>query len=165
MPPHALFSDARTIRAAGLSLNILCQQLSDSTVLAMIETGTTVECLFLDPNGRAVQEREREEGHGPGYLSTLTIINIQALGRLRQQLPSTARHRLHVRVYDETLRYNLTFVDDSLGVVQPYLHRSRGVDAPAFVFHRDNHRTTGLYPAFDQVYTWLREQSVEHDHN
>jgi hypothetical protein len=158
MPPHVLFDGAREIRAAGLSLNLLCHQYPDHQLRALIEGGTSVHCLFLDPEGEAIKAREREEGYAGNELSSLTAINIAVLTqRIRARLTPEARDRLRVAVYDETIRFNLTFVDD-LCVAQPYLPDARGVDSPTFVLDR---RTTpaGLFPVFDQVFTALAERS------
>ncbi len=79
MPPHVLFDGARDIRAAGLSLNLIYQQYSDSRLLHLIEGGAKLRCLFLDPDGEAIRAREREEGYPDGYLSSLTRMNIRNL--------------------------------------------------------------------------------------
>ncbi|MBT2211090.1 hypothetical protein [Actinomadura sp. NEAU-AAG7] len=51
-PPHALLDSATTIRAADLSLNTLCQQYPDQRLYRLIENGTTLQALFLDPKAR-----------------------------------------------------------------------------------------------------------------
>ena len=59
MPPQRLFAGATKIDAAGLSLNLLCQQYADQDLRALIEGGTSVRCLFLAPYGTSIAERER----------------------------------------------------------------------------------------------------------
>ncbi len=156
IPTHHLFNGAKAIRAAGLSLNMLCQHYSDTALAQLIEDGTTLDCLFLDPSGEATRQREAEEGHTPGRLATLTTMNLHAINSaLRARLSASARTRLRVRVYEETLRYNLTFVDQRVAVVQPYLHQARGVDTPTFVIHRDTAGAGGLYRSFEREFNWL----------
>ena len=59
--PRALFNSASRIRAVGLSLNLICQQLPDQHLRGMLTGGTQLTCLFLDPDGEAIKAREREE--------------------------------------------------------------------------------------------------------
>ncbi|GGL20800.1 DUF5919 domain-containing protein [Mangrovihabitans endophyticus] len=68
MPPHALFDGATDIRAAGLSLNLICQQYADTQLAHLVENGARLRLLFLDPAGRAIRQREDEEGHTAGHL-------------------------------------------------------------------------------------------------
>lgn len=157
MPPERLFAGAAEIRAAGLSLNYICQQFAEKGALDLIESGTTMQCLFLDPAGAAMRAREVEEGYTPGQLAMLTELNIQTLaGRVGDRLTPQARERLHIAVYDETVRFNIMLVDNTTGVVQPYLPASRGVEAPTFLIHRHS-PSTGLFPVFEQVFTSLWE--------
>ena len=66
MPVHTLFDNATSVRACGLSLNLLCQQYADHSLRHLIEGGTTVQCLFLDPDGTSIDLREKEENYPPG---------------------------------------------------------------------------------------------------
>lgn len=160
IPPHALFDGATDIRAAGLSLNILCQQYADEGLRSLIENGASVQCLFLDPAGEAIKAREREEGYGAGHLSSLNHLNIQILvQRVRERLSETARDRLFIATYDETIRFNITIVDGALAIVQPYLHAARGVEAPTLLVRRRD-AVSGLFPVFEQTFSWLWERSV-----
>jgi uncharacterized protein DUF5919 len=160
VPPHTLFDSARELRIAGLSLNILCQQYANDHLRRLIESGATVRCLFLDPDGQAIQAREREEGYEPGHLVALTKLNMQTLiHRVRQQLSEPAQQRLILARYDETIRFNITLIDQSLGVVQPYLHGIRGLEAPTFML-RNNGEPTGLFPTFVQNFDWLWDRST-----
>jgi hypothetical protein len=158
--PQELFRDARRIRAAGLSLNLICQQLPDRQLRALVAGGTQLTCLFLDPKGTAIKDREREEEHEPGALSTFTSANIAVLCRLRDRLPAEARERVRFAVYDETIRFNIVLVDDRVCVAQPYLPQARGIDAPTFLIHRDE-AASGLYYVFEQVYESLEERSKQ----
>ena len=158
MPPHTLFDHAKEIRAVGLSLNLLCQQYADEHLRHLVESGSSVQCLFLDPAGEAIKAREVEEGYRPGYLSALTDLNIQILDqRVRQRLPEQVREHLKIAVYDETIRFNITIVDASIAIVQPYLHAARGLEAPTLVLRNDG-SPSGLFPAFEQTLNWLMQR-------
>jgi hypothetical protein len=159
MPPSSLFDDAAQIRAAGLSLNMLCQQYPDQRIRELIENGMHLHCLFLDPDGTAIQTREREEGYTDRSLSTLTKLNIDLLIRLRNRLSDSARERLTVAIYDETIRFNIILIDQAICVMQPYLPQARGVDSPTFVFQRRDGEA-GMYATFEQVFTELAERST-----
>jgi hypothetical protein len=162
MPAHALFDGARSIRACGLSLNLLCQQYAEHSLRRLAENGTQISCLFLDPDGKAIRERETEESYEPGTLSDLTRINIRSVqDRVRRLLPEEARSRLEIAIYDETIRFNIIVIDEQLAVVQPYLPVLRGVDSPTFVLRR-RWENRGLFPVFDAVMSslWTRARRI-----
>ncbi|MFF4413416.1 DUF5919 domain-containing protein [Streptosporangium sp. NPDC001559] len=158
-PPTVLFDTAKEISAAGLSLNVLCQSYPDHRLKSLLENGTRIRCLFLDPKGTAIRAREDEEGYKDNTLVTLTALNINILTRLRDQLPREAADLLELRVYDETIRFNILIVDGATCVVQPYLPQARGVDSPTIVIN-DNTAADGLFPVFDRVFTSLWERSL-----
>jgi hypothetical protein len=158
LPPDRLFDDAREIRIAGLSLNLICQQYPDQHLRRLIEGGAKLRCLFLDPDGEAIQAREREEGYTDHQLATLTRMNIAVLTRLRERLTPAARDRFAIAVYDETIRFQIVLVDGEVCVVQPYLPHARGLDSPTFVLRRRPDEP-GLYTTFDGIYTELWERS------
>jgi len=161
MPPHTLFDGASRIRAAGLSLNVLCQQYGDRSLLNLIETGARLQCLFLDPDGGSILTREREEGHARGHLASLTRLNTQTMMRVRERAPDEVRDAVEIATYDETLRVNITLVDENTCVVQPYLPEARGVDSPTFVLDRTA-ANSGLHQTFEQIFEslWQRRRSL-----
>lgn len=161
-PPHVLFDDARSVRACGLSLNLICQQYGVHGLRRLVERGGSIKCLFLDPDGAAIRLREQEENYDRGELSDLTRINIRSLqDRLRTQLPEDARSRLEIAVYDETIRFNIVLVDEHVMIVQPYLPAMRGIDSPTFVLRR-RWGDRGLFPIFEAVVSsmWTRARLV-----
>lgn len=156
MPPDIVFDSARCIRMAGLSLNVLCQQYPDTALVDLVERGATIRCLFLDPDGEQIRIREDEEGHDRGILTTLTRLNISTLQRLQAKLSADALGELTIRVYDETVRFNITLVDERLGVVQPYLPDARGVESPTLVFGGG-----GMFATFARVWESMWERTIE----
>jgi hypothetical protein len=156
--PRALFDGAIRIRAAGLSLNLICQQVPDQHLRRMLADGAQLTCLFLDPDGEAIKAREQEEEYAPGVLVNLTSLNIQIMTRLRDHLPASAQERMQLAVYDETIRFNVLLVDDDVCVAQPYLPQSRGIDSPTLLIRR-NGTPGGLYPIFEHVYNAIAERS------
>jgi hypothetical protein len=162
LPPHQLFDNADKISMVGLSLNLLCQQYPDRALLELLETGTIVQCLFLDPEGESIKAREREESHPAGVLTTLTKLNIQSLQRLHSKLSPEARGNLLIRTYDEAVRFNITVIDDVTCVVQPYLPDARGVESPTLVIERQESQPAGLFDTFSQVFEsmWARATEV-----
>jgi Domain of unknown function (DUF5919) len=158
VPPHALFDGARDIRAAGLSLNLVCQQYPDRDLRRLIIDGASLQCLFCDPDGKATTVYEAEEAYGAGQIASLTALNIQGVQRLRDALPDDARGRLSLAVYDETPRFNIVIVDDQKCVAQPYLPRTRGVDSPTLVVERQP-TGGGLFDVFTSVFDALAERS------
>ena len=122
----SLFDRAQRVRAAGLSLNMICQQVPDQYLRQWLTDSGELSCLFLDPDGEAIKAREREEEHLSGNLSVLTRLNIDILSRLRDRLPEGAGERLRLAVYDETIRFNLLLSGDHTCVAQPYLPKPKG---------------------------------------
>jgi Domain of unknown function (DUF5919) len=162
VPPANLLAGAREVRAAGISLNMICQQVPDQILHQLIEDGARFRCLFLAPQGQAIREREREEDHRPGRLSTLTELNMLMLtDRVRSRLSAQASERLQVATYDETVRFNIVLVDDKIGVIQPYLPQARGVDSPTLLVERRDDGV-GLFPVFVQVFDalWGRSKAI-----
>ena len=159
LPPHTLFDSAKDIRAAGLSLNLICQQYADNRLLKLLTDGARLRCLFLDPAGEAIKRQEREDDYPDGHLSALTELNIQnLLRRIRNRLPADARERLSIGVYDETIRANIILIDDRLCIAQHYLPLMRGVDSPTMVIERKA-SASGLYPVFEEAFNSLWERS------
>ncbi len=159
MTPDMLFDGARHIRIAGLSLNLLSQQYSHAALQQLVEAGTTVQCMFLDPDGEHLHLREAEEGHEPGHLETLTRLNIAAIQRVRTRLTPGAPGELAIRVYDATIRFNITLIDDRLAVVQLYLSDARGIESPTLVLDA---AANGLLGTFDREweFLWARAKQV-----
>ncbi|MGL5862212.1 MAG: DUF5919 domain-containing protein [Phycicoccus sp.] len=153
---------AERIDAMGLSLNALCQGVSDVTLAELIENGLNVRCLFLDPDAAATLAREVEEGFPAKHLSDLTRTNMRAIDQVRERLSPEARSRLSVRTYDAHLRFNITILDNHRCIVQLYLHEARGLDAPALLIENDDTEPHGLYPVFAQVFTttWNQGRDV-----
>ncbi|MEU4233879.1 DUF5919 domain-containing protein [Nonomuraea sp. NPDC026600] len=157
-PASTLFDSAKEINAAGLSLNVLCQGYPDHQLRCLLDSGTRIRCLFLDPKGQAIRAREVEERYTDSTLTTLTALNITMLTRLRDRLDTASAQRLELHVYDETIRFNLLIVDRAFCVVKPYLPQARGVDSPTLVIS-GNTAADGLFPVFDQVFNEMWERS------
>lgn len=160
MPPNRLFDGARTIQVAGLSLNILCQHYSDKSLAKLLESDAIIQCLFLDPDGQRIKDREQEENLPDGHLTALTRLNMEALARLRSRLPEDVRDNMSVRTYDETIRFNITIVDDAKCVVQPYLPDARGLESPTFVAEHQPD-VPGLFDTFQQAFRSMWERAKE----
>jgi hypothetical protein len=112
------------------------------------------------PAGEHIAARDREEGHPAGTLSTLTDINLRALRRVAAKVPHDACGNLRIRTYDEVPRFNITIVDDTKCVVQPYLPDARGVESPTLVIDKQP-TGAGLFETFAQVFTSLWERGKE----
>lgn len=154
MPPYALFDCAREIRAAGLSLNFICQQYADTQLAQTVRDGAHLRLLFLDPAGAAIRAREAEEGQQAGQLSALTALNLQGVLRVRDRLPVDVRERIEVATYDQPIRFNITLINGELCIAQPYLPHARGVESPTMVINK-RWPSAGLYPVFDRVFDEL----------
>lgn len=159
MPPHTLLDHATRIQASGISLDLLCLQYANHNLYRLAATGTTIQCLFLDPDGIAIQNREHEVDCQSGYLSNLIRLNILALKeQVIDQLAPRHRLRFEIATYDETPRFDILLTDGKAGVIQPYLPKLLGIDSPTFVLRR-RWENQGLFPVFESAFTALWEHS------
>ncbi|MGH3323896.1 MAG: SAV2148 family HEPN domain-containing protein, partial [Streptomyces sp.] len=135
LPAEDLFGGARRLDAIGIGLNLLVQNYSGARLMRLAGSGCRVRLLFLNPASSAVRRRERELGLKKGELSRTVETNILHMRRVRARLRDTAAFEIHV--FDETPRFSAYLVDgdgaDGLAVVQSYLRRVRGMEAPVLV--------------------------------
>jgi transcriptional regulator with XRE-family HTH domain len=157
-PMLRMVAGAQLVDVMGLSLNGLCQGISDVTLAELIEGGLTLRAMFLDPDSSATASREQEEGHPPDLLADLTRTNMLALDRVRGRLSEEARERLQVRTYLGPLRFNLLVADQRRAHVQWYLPGPRGINSPTLVLESKDRYPHGLFPVFETVFaeTWAK---------
>ncbi|MEU8624740.1 SAV2148 family HEPN domain-containing protein [Streptomyces sp. NPDC048669] len=135
LPAEDLFGGARRLDAIGIGLNLLVQNFSGRRLIRLAESGCRVRLLFINPASSAVKRRERELGLKKGELSRTVEMNILHMRRVRSKLRDPDAFEIHV--FDETPRFTAYLVDgdgaDAVGVVQTYLRRARGMEAPVLV--------------------------------
>ncbi|MER6913260.1 SAV2148 family HEPN domain-containing protein [Streptomyces sp. NPDC000594] len=135
LPAEDLFGGARRLDAIGIGLNLLVQNFSGRRLVHLAESGCRVRLLFLNPASSAVKRRERELGIRKGELSRTVEMNILHMRRVRARLRDPGAFEIHV--FDETPRFTAYLVDgdgpDGLAVVQTYLRKARGMEAPVLV--------------------------------
>ncbi|MFH9980556.1 SAV2148 family HEPN domain-containing protein [Streptomyces sp. NPDC017179] len=160
-PAEDMFGGARRLDAMGIGLNLLVQNFSGRRLVRLAESGCRVRLLFLNPASSAVKRRERELGLKRGELSRSVEMNILHMRRVRGRLRDPGA--FEIQVYDETPRVTAYLVDgdgsDGVGVVQSYLRRSRGMEAPVFVL-RNGHKVvkpgeideSGLFSAYREEF-------------
>ncbi|KJY43174.1 hypothetical protein VR41_04570 [Streptomyces sp. NRRL B-1568] len=135
LPVEDLFGSARRLDAVGIGLNLLVQNYSGRRLVRLAETGCRARLLFLNPASSAVRRRERELGIKKGEMSRSVEMNIMHMRRVRDRLHDPAA--FEIRVFDETPRFTAYLVNgdgaDGLAVVQSYLRKARGMEAPVLV--------------------------------
>ncbi|MBW1600680.1 hypothetical protein JJV70_00865 [Streptomyces sp. JJ66] len=148
LPAEDLFGAARRIDAIGIGLNLLVQNYSGRRLIRLADAGCRLRLLFLNPASSAVRRRERELGLKRGELSRAVEMNILHLRRVRAGVRDPAAFRIHV--FDETPRFTAYLVDgdgpDGLAVVQSYLRRARGMEAPVLVLRGGTRTVLGDAP-------------------
>lgn len=134
-PAEDIFGGARRLDAIGIGLNLLVQNFSGRRLVHLAESGCRVRLLFLNPASSAIKRRERELAIKRGELSRSVEMNILHMRRVRARLRDPGA--FEIQVFDETPRFTAYLVDgDSAGgvaVVQSYLRRTRGMEAPVMV--------------------------------
>ncbi|MFE9249700.1 SAV2148 family HEPN domain-containing protein [Streptomyces sp. NPDC007088] len=135
LPAEDLFGGARRLDAIGIGLNLLVQNFSGRRLVRLAEGGCRTRLLFLNPASSSVKRRERELGLKRGELSRSVEMNILHMRRVRARLRDPGA--FEIQVFDETPRFNAYLVDgdtaNGVAVVQPYLRRARGMEAPVLV--------------------------------
>ncbi|MFE3591774.1 SAV2148 family HEPN domain-containing protein [Streptomyces niveus] len=135
IPAEDLFGGARRLDAVGIGLNLLVQNFSGRRLVRLAESGCRIRLLFLNPASSSVKRRERELGLKKGELSRSVEMNILHMRRVRSRLRDPGA--FEIQVFDETPRFTAYLVDgdgpDGLAVVQSYLRRARGMEAPVLV--------------------------------
>ncbi|GAA2246264.1 SAV2148 family HEPN domain-containing protein [Streptomyces amakusaensis] len=135
LPAEDLFGGARRLDAIGIGLNLLVQNFSGRRLVRLAESGCRVRLLFLNPASSSVKRRERELGIRKGELSRTVEMNILHMRRVRARLRDPGA--FEIQVFDETPRFTAYLVDgdgpDGLAVVQTYLRKARGMEAPVLV--------------------------------
>ncbi|MFE9661260.1 MULTISPECIES: SAV2148 family HEPN domain-containing protein [unclassified Streptomyces] len=134
-PAEDIFGGARRLDAIGIGLNLLVQNFSGRRLVRLAESGCRVRLLFLNPASSAIKRRERELGLKRGELSRSVEMNILHMRRVRSRLRDPGA--FEIQVFDETPRFTSYLVNgdgaDGVGVVQSYLRRARGMEAPVLV--------------------------------
>ncbi|MEU1664431.1 SAV2148 family HEPN domain-containing protein [Streptomyces sparsogenes] len=135
LPVEDLFGNARRLDAVGIGLNLLVQNYSGRRMVRLAEAGCRARLLFLNPASSAVRRRERELGLKKGEMSRSVEMNILHMRRVRARLRDPGAFEIHV--FDETPRFTAYLVNgdgaDGLAVVQSYLRKARGIEAPVLV--------------------------------
>ncbi|MFF3327670.1 SAV2148 family HEPN domain-containing protein [Streptomyces sp. NPDC002889] len=172
LPAEDLFGGARRLDAIGIALNLLVQNFSGRRLVKLAESGCRVRLLFLNPASSAVKRRERELNIRKGELSRTVEMNILHMRRVRSRLRDPGA--FEIQVFDETPRFTAYLVDgdgaDGLAVVQSYLRRARGMEAPVLVLRgggRSVVRTghdgeTGLFQTYREEFesVWTDSRPV-----
>ncbi|MDH6132517.1 hypothetical protein P3T37_001902 [Kitasatospora sp. MAA4] len=175
LPVEDLLDGARRLDALGIGLGMLCQNFTGKRLVQLAGEGCRVRLLFLNPASSAVRRRERELGLGRGELSRSIEMNIMHVRRVRARLRDQGA--FEIRVFDETPRFTAYLVEGprvpgsrrrsgDLGVVQPYLRRSRGIESPALVLRAAAGGAEGAEPGLLEVYreefegVWADSRSV-----
>ncbi|MEU9140684.1 SAV2148 family HEPN domain-containing protein [Streptomyces sp. NPDC048404] len=170
-PAEDLFGGARRLDAIGIGLNLLVQNFSGRRLVRLAESGCRTRLLFLNPASSAVKRRERELGIRRGELSRSVEMNILHMRRVRSRLRDP--DAFEIQVYDDTPRFAAYLVDgdgsDGIAVVQSYLRRTRGMEAPVLVLRGgsrllkpDEIGEEGLFPTYREEFevAWADSRPV-----
>lgn len=165
LPVEDLLDGARRLDALGIGLGMLCQNYTGKRLVRLAGEGCRVRLLFLNPASSAVRRRERELGLSRSELSRSIEMNIMHVRRVRARLRDQGG--FEIRVFDETPRFTAYLVEGpratgqaggrrqgrDLGVIQPYLRRSRGMESPALVLRGGaGQQPGGTEPGLLEVY-------------
>jgi Domain of unknown function (DUF5919) len=157
-----MFENCHSILATGISLNAIAMNYDRELIKrAMVEDGCFLQLCFLDPFGKCIVEREREEQCSPGILTKLTDTNLVIINDLHNQIAKVHPEKcklLEIRTYDMTPRFNIYIVDDTVMTVQGYAY-GRGEETPTLVLMRK--MRGGLFDFYTSVARHILEHSRE----
>lgn len=160
---NQLISNSLQIEAVGISLNKLTLNISESLLRRFFanksQTGEIAKMtlLFLDPRGRFIVERQKEEGYKNNELRNLTKMNIDTIIRKTNDVVSK-QEQLEIRLYDVSPRINCIFIDNTSLIAQFYGPYQRGIENPVIFVKRSRYRQ-GLYEYFRSGYDRLLKDS------
>lgn len=102
----------------------------EDAVVGRLAAGVVIEVFFLDPTGKGVATRAKEDSRGPRNLEGRIRSSIKIMWDIRQKLQDPSKSRLQLYVYDATPSVGVTWVDSSMFVTH-YLAGSVNLTSPA----------------------------------
>ena len=150
-----IFSQAKDIKAIGISLNSIIMNWGTNNLIQLIqETNCRIMFLLLDPNSSATKLREINESLFEGTIAQVTQTNINLLKRTIIELGDNG-NKLAYRLYDTTPYINMYIIDNKIIILQHYLSGLRGQESPVYVVRDEGHET-GLFNTYNALFkrTW-----------
>jgi hypothetical protein len=92
--------------------------------------------------------------HRPGQPRAALAGSALAALRVHVRRQRDVGDRFEVATYDQTVRFNITLINNELCIAQPYLPHARGVEAPTMVIKK-RWPAAGLYPVFERTFEEL----------
>ena len=150
-----VFSQAKEIKALGISLNSILLNWGTNDLIQLLQNSdTTIMLLFLDPESESTKMREMDESLIAGTIAQVTKTNLNLIKKVNRELENSS-NKIAYRLYDKAPYINMYIIDNKLIILQHYLSGLRGQDAPVFVI-KDEGNTTGLFNIYNTLFrkTW-----------
>ena len=152
-----LFSQAKKIKGLGISLNAITINWGIKNIINLINSGSQIELLFLDPDGSETKFREENEQLPSGTIANVTRTNISLVKKIYHESENKS---MQVRMYNQTPSLNMYIIDDNFIVYQHYLVGVRGQESPVFVLQNDK-TNIGLFDTYLNSFREIWELSKE----
>lgn len=149
---------SKTIRCLGISNSEMTVKMTPEAVKFALEHGSTIELLFLDPEGEFTRQREEEEKHRPNRIKKITIQNIEHALDLRDELPAEQKERFKLLKYNLQPRINMILLDSNL-ILQYYANTVAGLSNPCFLIEKKE--ISPLYDFCTGVYEEIRKSATD----
>lgn len=153
-----MVASSKMIKCLGISNSEMTIKMTPEAIKFALEHGSTIELLFLDPEGEFTRQREQEEGHRPNRIKNITINNIECALDLKEKLPVDQRERFKLLKYNLLPRMNMIMMDSSL-ILQYYANTVAGLSNPCFLVERKE--VSPLYDFCSEVYNEIRKSAIE----
>jgi len=118
---------ARSIDVIGVANEMVTTDVDEGCFEEFFKRGGHMRVMFVDPDGEAVKERERQERWPAGRLSAKSRTNIAHLGQYNRYARSGA---LQIRVYEHAPTVNMVIVDGSWVLAHHYGWSAHGTATP-----------------------------------
>ena len=155
-----MISVAEQIECLGISNNEITLKMDSHVLLEALDRGAHIEVLFLDPRGRNIRAREREEKQVKNTIvdNTKTTLNYIMRIKKNNELGKTFDN-LKVYVYDKIPRMNMVFIDNTYLLLQYYANSVPGASNPCFYIKRQS--DDEIFDFYYKQYKLIRDGGKE----
>jgi len=128
----------------------------EDAVIERLASGVVIEVFFLDPTGKGIATRTKEDSRGTRNLEGRIRRSIKFMWDIRQKLQDPSKSRLKLYVYDATPSVGVTWIDSSM-LVTHYLPGSVNLTSPALRIE-PRQGTKSVYSVYQSNINTLRAE-------
>jgi hypothetical protein len=149
-----MLSVASSVEAIGISINELTIKMDQRVIENALQSGCEITLLFLDPKGKNIKVREKEEGQEKNTIVNNTKSTINLAKRIKfKNTKNNVFDNLMLYKYDIIPRMNMIFIDKEHLLLQYYATTISGSNNPCFYFRKIEGSTVfdAYYSEFQKI--------------